>query len=611
MGFGLEFLIVLLLPLGVLAAIVIVVVALFRRAGDRTDLDDPGIGSLKRLYYYLLGFAALAVASAGVTLLVRGLLEVIAGERVIAGGEAELALALALTLVGTPLWLYLWSLAQRSLREHPVEAGTLGRKLYVYLVLGWAAGIAAGGLVSLLMNVFSTDDDFSPGQLALPLVMGGVWWFHWRSEAVEGQPTEAALLVRRLYVYITGAYGLALLAIGGGLILAGVFTSAYDALVGTLLVSPGGAPIWNPDVRAGAPMAIVGAIWWWWHWLRVADADEQSAPRQIYLYLYTVLGGAVTVVVSFSVAMDGLLLWVMGAADVSAAAVHFRFLPADLAGLAVGGGLWGYHAAVIHQETGVLDGGQTAARRVYRYLVAALGLGVMAAGLVLLIGVAVGTLAPQTGDTLAGRDWWKQPMSWSLTLTLVGALIWGFYWWVIQRTVAVSPPAGADEERDSQSRRTFIYGVFGAAVLIVLGNLSALLFVVFRDLLEGELGASALQGGKWSIGALLMAGAIGVYHWLIARQDREAGAGKPREAVARPRRKSVTVAAGAADPVRRIEARLGYRVRWWRTTDAAEASGLPEADVDGLAEQINAAPGDNVLVMVDASGARVLPYEPS
>ena len=610
LGIGPDFLFV-LLPLGALAAVVVVVVALFRHAGERADADDPGIGSLKRAYYYLLGFAALGVAASGLTLLVRGLLEVIAGERVIAGGEAELALALALTLVGTPLWLYLWSLAQRSLREHPVEAGTLGRKLYAYLVLGLSAQIAAAGLVGLLMAVFSVDDDFSPGQLALPLVMGGVWWFHWRSEAAEGQPTEVARLVRRLYVYITGGYGLGLLAIGGGLILAGFLTSAYDAVVGTLLVSPGGADVWNADVRAGAPMAIVGGVWWWRHWLRVAAADEQSAPRQIYLYLYAVLGGAVTVVVSLSVIIDGLLEWAVDAPGIGTATVYFRLMPAALAGLAVGGGIWGYHAAVIHQETGILEGGRTAARRVYRYLVAALGLGVLAAGLVLLIGVAVGTLAPQTGDTLAGRDWWKQPMSWGLTLTLVGALIWGFYWRTIQRAVAVSAPTGEDEERDSQSRRTFIYGVFGVAVLIVLGNLSALLFVVFRDLLEGELGASALQGSKWSIGALLMAGAIGVYHWLIARQDRQAGAGKPREAVARPRRKSVTVAASAADPVRRIEARLGYRVRWWRTADAAEAPDLTEPNVDRLAEQVNAAPGDNVLVIVDAFGARVLPYTPS
>jgi hypothetical protein len=258
-------------------------------------------------------------------------------------------------------------------------------------------------------------------------------------------------------------------------------------------------------------MALVGGIWWWWHWHRVAGVDGQSEPRQVYLYLYTVLGGAVTVVVSLSILLYGLLQWAMDAPGVLAASTHFRFLPGVIAGLAVGGAIWGYHSAVIHQEAGALAGGLLAARRVYRYLVAALGLGTLATGLVLLFGV------------------------------VVGVPIWGRYWWAAQREAT----AHSDEERTAQSRRVFIYGVFGIAVLITLGDLSALLFVILRDLLEGELALSALQQGKWFIGALLMAGAISVYYWLIVREDREAAGEQPAKTVAQPRRKSVTVAVSA------------------------------------------------------------------
>jgi hypothetical protein len=462
------------------------------------------------VYYYVLGFVALGFASSGVTLLVKGLLEVISGERVLAGGEAQLALALALTLVGTPIWLYVLNLSQRSLREHPVEAGTFGRKSYVYLVLGVSAAVAASGLVVLLRGVLGAAD-FNVGQIALPLVVGGVWYFHWRIETLEGQPSEVARLWRRLYVYLTAAYGLGLLGAGVALFTANLLTTAYDALAGTLLLSPGSVSLWSSGVRGGVAMALVGGIWWWWHWHRVAGVDVQSEPRQVYLYLYTVLGGAVTVVVSLSILLYGLLQWAMDAPGVLAASTHFRFLPGVIAGLAVGGAIWGYHSAVIHQEAGALAGGLLAARRVYRYLVAALGLGTLATGLVLLFGV------------------------------VVGVPIWGRYWWAAQREAT----AHSDEERTAQSRRVFIYGVFGIAVLITLGDLSALLFVILRDLLEGELALSALQQGKWFIGALLMAGAISVYYWLIVREDREAAGEQPAKTVAQPRRKSVTVAVSA------------------------------------------------------------------
>ena len=594
-----------LVPLVVLVAIIVGLVSLFRRAGEGADAD-PGIGALKRVYYYVLGFVALGFASTGVTLLVKGLLEVIAGERVIAGGEAQLALALALTLVGTPIWLYVLSLSQRSLREHSVEAGTFGRKLYVYLVMSASAAVAASGLVVLLRGILGAAD-FNAGQIALPLVMGGVWYFHWRMETEEGQSSEIARLVRRLYVYLTAAYGLGLLGAGFALLLADLLTTAYDALAGTLLLSPGSVDIWSANVRGGVAMALVGGLWWWWHWHRAAGVDGQSEPRQVYLYLYTVLGGAATVVVSLSIVLYGLLQWAVDAPGVLAASTHFRFLPGVIAGLAVGAGIWGYHSAVIHQEANALTGGLLAARRVYRYLVAALGLGTLATGLVLLFGVVVGVLVPEAGDTLTGDDWWKQPLDLGLTLVLVGVPIWGRYWWAAQREVA----AHSEEERGAQSRRVFIYGVFGIAVLVTLGDLSALLFVILRDLLEGELALSALQQGKWFIGALLMAGAISVYYWLIVREDREAVEGQPAEAVTRPRRKSVTVAANADGIVKQIEAKLGYRVRWWRTLDDAAPPDITEADIDSLVAQVNETPSDNVLVMIDATGARVLPYEAS
>ena len=41
--------------------------------------------------------------------------------------------------VGFATWAFLWRAAQRSVERSPAEAGALGRKVYVYLVLGVTA----------------------------------------------------------------------------------------------------------------------------------------------------------------------------------------------------------------------------------------------------------------------------------------------------------------------------------------------------------------------------------------------------------------------------------------------------------------------------------------
>ena len=525
----LELLVALTVPLALLAGLIVAVVALFRRAaGGGGESADPGIGVLRRLYYYVLGLAALSVGASGVSLVLRGLIEAVSGKRVLAGGESELALALALTFVGVPLWLYLWSLAQRSVRRHPVEAGSLIRKLYVYLVLGGAAAIAAGSLAEFSASLLGVGD-FRPGNLAAPIVMAGVWVLHWRNETVEGQPTETARLARRLYVYITAGYGLVMACVGAGMALAGLLTAAYDAAVGTAILATGGAP-WGREAREGAALVLVGGVWWAWHWFRVANPDGPSDLRHIYLYVFAALAGAVTGVVGLSLIVQGTLQWTLGDAEAATAASHFRLLPGALTALILGAGVWGYHAAVIHGEPGVLAGGQSAVRRVYRYLIAAVGLVALASGLVLLLGAALGVITPQAGTAIAGGDWWKEPFSWGVTLTLVGGALWGRYWRVLQGAAAARPA----EERGSQSRRSYLYAVAGVAVLIALGNLSALLFVLFRDLLEGRLAASALHESKWSIAALLMAAAVGVYHWLTLRQDQEAVPAEPEDRESAP-----------------------------------------------------------------------------
>jgi hypothetical protein len=196
----LPYLLVGLLPFLVIAGIIAGVVVWLRRRGSGED--DPGIGTLKRVYFYGISFIALGVAAPGVILLIDFLLDNLFGPPAFSRGQGQLALGLALTIVGSPIWFLHWRLALGAVQKLPAEARAFSRQLYIYLVLGISAALFAFGLVSLLRWLLGSGE-FNGLDLAFPLVWGSIWVYHWYLQSLDAGRTEDGATVRRLYVYIT------------------------------------------------------------------------------------------------------------------------------------------------------------------------------------------------------------------------------------------------------------------------------------------------------------------------------------------------------------------------------------------------------------------------
>jgi hypothetical protein len=587
----------LLAILGIIAAVVVLV---RRRSGVE---EEPGVGTLRRLYYYGLSFVALMVSASGVLMLVDYVADSLSGREILSRGESQLAMALALTVVGTPIWLFHWNLAHRAIRRFPSETRAVSRKIYLTLVLAVSAALGAFGLISLLRWLFG-GDSFNGLHLAFPLVWGAVWGFHWYVGNREVPRTEFGASIHRAYVYATSLYGLVLLLVGLGIILRHLIAQAYDALFATQVLLPGEGVLWSDTTQTALAIFLVGGVYWWWHWHRVARGDIDSVLRQVYLHLFAILGGAATAVATLNIILFRALQWAFGEPG---AADQFQFLPGALAALIIGVAMWGYHRAVVQQESARAIVGLPAAQRVYGYLLAALGLGTLATALVMLFGVVIGVIVPQSGEELVRGDWWRNPLALAVSLLLVGAPLWSFYWFSMQRAASVG-----EAERSVPSRRIFIYLVLGAAVLAALGNLSAILFMFLRDLLEGQFSTQMVQDAKWSMGVLLTAGAVSVYYWLILGEDRRAlPASEEPSTGAPPVRKTViALATEAAQPlVRRLEAQYGIPIRvWQRLEPGAVVPTLTDEELRATQERIAQAPGDRVLLTIDASGVCVVPY---
>ncbi len=597
-----------LLPLVVIAAVIVVIVSAARQGVKEAD---PGIGTLRRVFLYVLSLASLATMSVGATLLVRWVLERLFRAPAVLTSDTTLALGLALAIVGTPIWLGLRVLAQRATREHSVEGRTTARALYVYAVLATSAVTAALGAILFLQWLLGIGD-FSGTPLAMAAVSGAVWAYHWRLTPPGEEETFVNATIRRLYVYVLSLFGLALFTVGMGSLLHVLLDSAYRAMFGAPALLFGEQRIWSDAARSSLSMSAVGAVLLWWHWSNLAARDAASAFRNVYLYLFGILGGATALTVSLSVLLYHVLQWSFGRPETRSVVEHFDLVPGLIAAGVVGGGTWGYHWAVSREEAGRAGGTQRGARRVYSYLVAAIGLVVLGVGLTMLFSVFLGIIAPDTGPNLRG-SLWRNPLILAVTLLAVGAPLWSMFWRGAQKLVREDSAV----ERNALARRIFIYGTFGISVLLTLVNLSIVLFNVFDTVLGDRAVGALLWDSRWSLSILLTAGAVSSYYWLVLREDRQVAKEQqaiPGPAPAHPVHKQVTAVVGdaALPAIRQVESLLGYEVTVWRSlADGDMPVSLSPQDAAELETRITAAQSDRIVLLVEHGKIRVVPYVPT
>jgi hypothetical protein len=256
----------------------------------------------------------------------------------------------------------------------------------------------------------------------------------------------------------------------------------------------------------------------------------------------------------------------------------------------------------VRQEAIAAQSRSQGTERIYRYLMAAIGLGTLAAGLVVLFTVVIGLLLPESGTVV--RESAGNGVAIGLTLLIVGGPLWAVYWFRQQAIVRAESIRGIDE-REALSRRVFIFLVFGIAVLATIGTLSAFVYSIIVALLNGDLGVDTFYETRLEVATVLTAGAIGIYHWLVLREDRatvRVSGFTPPPAFT----KQVIVVSSQQSFADALAMRLGAPVQWWQSL--ANGALATEASLDEAAAQIRSTPGDAVLVLVDAAGTRVIPY---
>jgi hypothetical protein len=227
-------------------------------------------------------------------------------------GAAGLIDPLAGLVVGLPLWVLAWRLAQHHFFGPDIaERESALRKFYLHAVIFFSALAAVSGATLMLAGLLRQALGLSPqgdlrGPLPVILVAAVVWAYHSQilradTALIAEAPRQAG--VRRLSWYLVASIGLATTVIGLGFIV-------------SVLIRALGAPSFGDDLREQLAWSLAALIAgfpvWALVWRRAQRLAERDGPggddergslaRRIYLYGFlfaatlTILSGLVYIV---------------------------------------------------------------------------------------------------------------------------------------------------------------------------------------------------------------------------------------------------------------------------------------------------------------------------
>src|SRR5207248_4247229 len=267
------------------------------------------------------------------------------------------------------------------------------------------------------------------------------------------------------------------------------------------------------------PAILAGVVLWLGTWIplqrgvRTATADgeieRRSVVRKLAIYL-VVLVSALAVLLSATVAVANVVERILGTPDRE----QYRNIQHDLGfpvtNLVVFATVWLFHRRVVQAEAARETEVERAAtvRRLYTYLIAAIGLGMLAIGTAGTIGVLgsqlMGLNTHGNGETAA-----------YIALVLIGAPVWALSWWQAQRRLT-------DDERRSLPRRGYLYLAILGGVLGVLVFGSAALYRLLNAVLAGSFPIATWHDiWHFTVDGTVSAVAF-LFHLAAVRADRSA-----------------------------------------------------------------------------------------
>jgi hypothetical protein len=291
-------------------------------------------------------------------------------------------------------------------------------------------------------------------------------------------------------------------------------------------------------------------------------------------------GGFVMAVVGGTAVLNSAAVWLLGDPSARTAAEHFTGTSTALGAVVLGALTWWYHRRAFALGA---PPGRTELTRVREYLLAAIALVATASGVV----SGVSALAEMV-DSPAYERSVANGLIGAVTLLVVGAPLWWWFWSGAQRALAADPAP----ELASPTRRVYLFVLFGVGGVVAVIAVLVAAFIGIEAGLRGEFGDETVQDLGIPLGLLVATATISGYHWAVYRRERRIP--PPKEATCGPR-EVLLVGPMDEDVAADVRRATGASVELWTTP------GAPWSGADVLAAIGEVAGSAVVVVAVDGA----------
>lgn len=553
-------------------ALIVLVVLGVRRLRAGSDRGEIRGESVRRFFQYILLYGLIVIIAIGFTGLLARIIE---SSNVLVADQTALARNVSFIVVGVPLFagLALWT--RRQYFDNKSEVASFGWSLYfTFATMTFLVGFSFG--LRGVLTWVGGQKDYQSAQMAQFLVWGALWIGHWWVN-IRFTPKRNW----RAQYFFASLYSLIFLAIGLMQLLTGAFERLLHLNGDSLLISQK-----NPLVD-GAVTAMVGLAIWLLYWVYSGVKFARDVMWLAFVMLVGIGGGLVLAIGSLSTVLYNVLVWFAGSPGSESASVHFKNFPMAAAAALVGGFVWAYHRSVLHEDKSTV---RTEVRRVYEYLMSAIGLIASAIGFAIVLVALADAL---TESTRISGDGSRNTLLAAVTLLIVGGPIWWIYWNTIQRHMLENPVA----EQGSPARRTYLFLLFGVGGVTAVITLLIGVFFVFDDIFKGNFGEETIRRIRVPLALLLSTGGVSGYHWLVYRAERV-----HYENTVSLRRNVLLIGPHDEPMLREISERTGAKMQAWERADVISA----DWTVDSIIGAIEGSDKSNILILSTPTGLTVI-----
>ncbi len=476
--------------------------------------------TVRRLYFYAVAFISLEVVLWGLISLLRSIFN----PKLVTNSAEALAQALALILVGVPIFLVHWLWAQRASARDEEEKTSSLRAVFLY-------GAQLGTLIPVVQNALALLNRLLLGAVKLSgeramiggeqtlsdnliailmnLIIAAYFWNVLRFEWIALPEQTNFKDVRRLYRYLWLVYSLLMVIFGSQQVLRYIFYVPTQTI----------GVIGRETLVNGIALLVIGTPIWVFVWRACQSArqdpmENESLLRLGVLYLLA-LSGVITVLATGGNLFYTIINRLLG--DPISAPDLVQKLGGQLSLIIPFGAIWAYYGTcltrqIAAEEQPVQRAGK---RRVYYYILSAIGLATSIIGVGLLISLIIDLAL---GLEPIGGQVFRQNLSAAIAVLVVGLPLWLSTWRPMQAEALQAGDTG-DHARRSIIRKTYLYFAMFAGVIGGMGGAVGVVFELLQALLGGEVDSQFLYEVLNALQYMSLFVLVLLYHLLALRRD--------------------------------------------------------------------------------------------